>query len=144
MLRTKRTQVLKNYLVTLLDESEYDLKNHGDQGGCHSPSADNTLRVSLRSKRLEVVGARKNGRAREEDTREGRGSTRVSPSCAPVLSCAHYFQAPAKQATSDFSIILQIIRTPNTIIVAVVLNLAKTYNNNTVKGLNPGVISKVG
>ena len=91
MLRTKRTQALKNYLVTLLDETEYDLKNHGDQGGCHSPSADNTLRVSLRSGRLE----RKKERAREKKTHA--------------------------------IIILQIIRTPNTIIVAVVLNLAKTY-----------------
>ena len=42
---------------------------------------------SLRSRRLEVVGARKNGRAR------GRHAL------APVLSCAHYFQAPATQAT---------------------------------------------
>lgn len=91
MLRTKRTQALKNYLVTLLDETEYDLKNHGDQGGYHSPSADNTLRVSLRSRRLE----RKKERAREKKTHA--------------------------------IIILQIIRTPNTIIVAVVLNLAKTY-----------------
>ena len=91
MLRTKRTQALKNYLVTLLDETEYDLKNHGDQGGCHSSSADNTLRVSLRSRRLE----RKKERAREKKTHA--------------------------------IIILQIIRTPNTIIVAVVLNLAKTY-----------------
>ena len=91
MLRTKRTQALKNYLVTLLDETEYDLKNHGDQGGCHSPSADNTLRVSLRSRRLE----RKKERAREKKTHA--------------------------------IIILQIIRTPNTIIVNVVLNLAKTY-----------------
>ena len=79
-----------------------------------------------------VAGAwkeRKNGRARRRHTRGEREcslSPRVSPSRAPVLSCTHYFQAPAKQATSD-SIILQIIRTPNTIIVAVVLNLAKTY-----------------
>ena len=35
---------------------------------------------SRRSRRLEVGGARKNGRA-------------------PVLSCSHYFQAPATQAT---------------------------------------------
>ena len=41
---------------------------------------------SLRSRRLEVEGTRKNGRAR------------VSPSRAPVLSFAHYFQAPATQA----------------------------------------------
>ena len=26
-------------------------------------------------------------------------SPRVSPSCAPVFSCAHYFQAPATQAS---------------------------------------------
>ena len=47
------------------------------------------LKRSLRSMhmRLEVVGARKNGRES------------VSPSRAPVLSCAHYFQAPATQAT---------------------------------------------
>ena len=38
------------------------------------------LKRSLRSRRLEVVGARKNGRES------------VSPSRAPVLSCAHYFQ----------------------------------------------------
>ena len=41
---------------------------------------------SLRSRRLEEVNARKNGRA---------SLTRV-----PVLSCAHYFQAPATQATT--------------------------------------------
>ena len=39
---------------------------------------------SLRSRRLEVVGARKNGCTR------GRR--------APVLSSAHYFQGPATQA----------------------------------------------
>ena len=38
---------------------------------------------SLRSRRLEVAGERENGRAR------GRH----------VFSCAHYFQAPATQAT---------------------------------------------
>ena len=41
---------------------------------------------SLRSRRWEVAGERENGRA--------------SPSRAPVFSCAHYFQAPATQATS--------------------------------------------
>ena len=41
---------------------------------------------SLRSRRLEVVGARKNGR------------TRGRHAATPVLSCAHYFQAPATQA----------------------------------------------
>ena len=46
---------------------------------------------SLRSRRLEVVGTRKNGRGR-------RRLPRVSPSRAPVLSFAHYFQAPATQA----------------------------------------------
>ena len=39
--------------------------------------------------RLKVMGERENGRAR------GR---RMSPSRAPVYSCAHYFQAPATQA----------------------------------------------
>ena len=41
---------------------------------------------NLRIRRLEVVGARKNGRAR------GRHAE------TPVLSCAHYFQAPDTQA----------------------------------------------
>ena len=44
---------------------------------------------SLRSRRLEVVGERENGRTRG-----------VSPSRAPVFSCAHYFQAPTTQARS--------------------------------------------
>ena len=52
--------------------------------------------ISLRSRRLEVVGTRKK-RAREKETREGRGP-RVSLSLAPALSFAHYFQAPASQA----------------------------------------------
>ena len=38
------------------------------------------LTCSLRSRRLEVMGERENG-------------------SAPVFSCAHYFQAPATQAT---------------------------------------------
>ena len=42
----------------------------------------------MRSRRLEVVGARKNGRAR------GRHAE------TPVLCCAHYFQAPVPQAKS--------------------------------------------
>ena len=50
-------------------------------------------RISLRNRRLEVMGAGKNG-ARE------RG-TRVSVACS-VLSCSHYFQAPATQATREF------------------------------------------
>ena len=48
--------------------------------------------TSLRSRRLEVVGTRKNGHARR---RQARG---VSPSRALVLPLAHYFQAPATQA----------------------------------------------
>ena len=42
-------------------------------------------------------------RAREKETREERGRSlipRVSPSSAPVLSFAHYFQAPITQATT--------------------------------------------
>ena len=42
-------------------------------------------RTSQRSRRLELVGARKDG-------------TRVSPSRAPVLSFIQYLQAPATQA----------------------------------------------
>ena len=49
---------------------------------------------------LEVVGTKKQ-RAREKETREGRGTPRVSPSRAPVLSFAHYFQALATQAKKE-------------------------------------------
>ena len=52
---------------------------------------------SLRSRRLGLVALgsswHKKKRAREKETR-------VSLSRAPVLSFAHYFQAPATQATS--------------------------------------------
>ena len=44
--------------------------------------------------RLEVVGTRKNERAR----RHACHTPRVSPSRAPVLPFTHYFQAPAMQA----------------------------------------------
>ena len=50
---------------------------------------------SLRSRRLQVVGTRKNGRARRRHSL----TPCVSPSRAPVLSFARYFQAPATQAT---------------------------------------------
>ena len=58
------------------------------------------LPPSLRSRRLDVVGTRKNGRAR----RHARGEVTpcVSPSRARVLSFAHYFQAPATQATGYY------------------------------------------
>ena len=46
---------------------------------------------SLRSRRLEVVGTRKNGGAR-------RRHPSSAPSRVPVLSFTHYFQAPARQA----------------------------------------------
>jgi len=45
---------------------------------------------NLRSRRLEVVGERGNGRTRE-----------VTPSRARVFSRAHYFQAPATQDILD-------------------------------------------
>ena len=55
--------------------------------------------VSLRSRRLEVVGTRKNGRARRRHARGEEALTPcVSPSRARVLSFARYFQAPATQA----------------------------------------------
>ena len=47
-----------------------------------------TILLSLRSRRLEVVRARKNGRAR------GRHAC-LSLARYWVLSCSHYFQAPA-------------------------------------------------
>ena len=57
---------------------------------------------SLRSRRLEVVGERENGRARG---RHARGE--VSPSRAPVFSCAHHFQAPATQAKKSPHFVLK-------------------------------------
>ena len=66
------------------------------------------MALSLRSRGLEVVGTRKNGRARRRHAR-GEGAlarkapeNRLSPSCAPVLSFAHFFQAPATQAKWHF------------------------------------------
>ena len=58
-------------------------------------------RSSLHIRHLEVVGVRKKGRVRE---------TRESPSRAPVLSCAYYFQAPATQARSKSHYFLPITR----------------------------------
>ena len=52
------------------------------------------LRGPWRSRRLEVVGTRKNG-----------------PSRAPVLSFARYFQAPATQARMKWTLIVQKILT---------------------------------
>ena len=51
------------------------------------------LSCCFRSRSLEVVGERENGRAR------GRHARGESPSRAPVFSCANYFQAPAAQAS---------------------------------------------
>ena len=49
---------------------------------------------SLRSRRLEVVGERENGRARGKHARgEGVSFSRAR------FSCAHYFQAPATQVS---------------------------------------------
>ena len=60
----------------------------------------NLFLASLRSRRLEVVGTRKNGRARRRHARgEGAPSPLACLSRAPVLSFTHYFQAPATQAT---------------------------------------------
>ena len=57
---------------------------------------------SLRNRRLEVVGARKNG-AREGDTRVYRAS--------PFFSCAHYFQTPATQVS--FLVLRKLLLIPN-------------------------------
>ena len=51
-----------------------------------------TILISLRSRRLEVVGERENGRARERHARK-----KVSRSLSRVFSCTHYFQAPASK-----------------------------------------------
>ena len=77
------------------------VKKKGVQGALFSnsqaPTAIHGQKVSLRSRRVEVVGTRKNERARR------RHAPCVSPSCASVLSFAHYFQAPAPQATTRFT-----------------------------------------
>ena len=62
--------------------------------------------ISLRSKRLEVVDERENGRARG---RYARGEEAFSPLACLLLSraffsCAHYIQAPATQATKTLII----------------------------------------
>ena len=47
---------------------------------------------------------RKKKRAREKETREGRGSSvtpRVSPSHAPILSFAHYFPTSSPEDPGD-------------------------------------------
>ena len=51
--------------------------------------SDKRQLASLRSRRLEVVGTRKNGRSLTPCT---------SPSRAAILSFAHYSQVPAMQA----------------------------------------------
>ena len=58
-----------------------------------------TTLLNLCSRRLEVVSQESMG-AREGDTRRVFLSPRVSLSRAPILSCVHYFQAPATQITS--------------------------------------------
>ena len=70
------------------------------------------MALSLRSRGLEVVGTRKNGRARRRHAR-GEGAlarkapeNRLSPSRAPVLSFAHFFQAPATQAKWHFESVI--------------------------------------
>ena len=64
----------------------------------HVATQSINVELSLRSRRLEVVGTRKNGRARR------RLTPCVSPSRAPVLSFARFFQAPATQATSNLGV----------------------------------------
>ena len=61
------------------------------------------IRCSLHIRRVEEVGVRMNGRARGIHAR-GEGA-RVSPSRAPFYSCAHIFQAPATQVTSDKTVL---------------------------------------
>ena len=94
-------------------------------------------RSSLRSRRLELVGTRKNGRAKMRHARgegcqiirlgagndflglKGRRSLtlRVSPSGAPVLSFGHYFQASALKAMKGVTLVakrmLRIMRISN-------------------------------
>ena len=57
------------------------------------------LNIACVSRRLEVVGARKNG-TREGDTREERKRVPKRPLASPVFLEPKYFQAPATLATS--------------------------------------------
>ena len=58
------------------------------------------LFYSLRSRRLEEVGTRKNGRVRRPHV-----TPRVSPSRAPIRSFTHYFQAPTTQASDNLPMV---------------------------------------
>ena len=80
----RRVEVVGTYKGALFSNSQ-------------APTAIHGQKVSLRSRRVEVVGTRKNVRVRR------RHAPCVSPSCASVLSFAHYFQAPAPQATRRFT-----------------------------------------
>ena len=85
--------------------------------------------ISLRSRRLQVVGTRKNGRKRRHARGKGSLTPHVSPSRAPVLSFAHYFPAPVTQAT------LRSMSTTNT------LNLTNTFQVVHLFSVSVAVIS---
>ena len=59
----------------------------------------NRTRVESPSLRTEVEAPGSSGRKRER-ARARETRPRVSPSLARVFSCAHYFHAPATQATN--------------------------------------------
>ena len=64
---------------------------------------------SLRSRRLEVVGTRKNGRARRRHARVTRSLVSPVSPVSPVLSFARY-QAPATQARNNEKLLKQLFR----------------------------------
>ena len=74
-----KISTLKSYLVY------FNVRRRENLGIFHENSP--------RSRRSEVVGARRNGRARGRHARRGEA----------VLSCAHYFQAPSAQAIHESS-----------------------------------------
>ena len=55
----------------------------------------------MRSRRLEVVGTRKNGRARR---RHARGDFACLPRARPFSLFTHYFQEPATKAKRGLAI----------------------------------------
>ena len=70
------------------------------------------------------VGGRENGRARGRHAR----SDGVSPSRAPGFSCAHFFQAPATQATIlDLSILHHKLSIPDFHFLNVILLASNWY-----------------
>ena len=78
-------------LASPKEQTKKNIQRNLTKEGGRQGHRNRIKRVSLRSRRLEVVGERENGRAR------GRHACLL----ACVLFLAHYFQAPATQAKRE-------------------------------------------